>query len=348
MHRAFKALDVTAAFEPGGSLSPPPGIMTATGSALRVSPSTICRLIARAFDSNEPWIEHISDSPDAADEAQTLAVVPLIHEQQVCSVFLIHLPLQTSQSKSEELSSQVRLWSAYSASVLQRHILQANLQTLQHANRWIAHELRSPLTGLIGFSTMLETDLYMGQSISQDDTKELIELVRTQGKQLQNTTNALSEMRLHPIEQERLISVPITECLAAIGRSWSEGLVSRSLAPLTPTQHAAEVTLDLPRVVSALERVLEALVEGIGTPATAPIQMTAHMTQADYWPQKSRYVCIAVTLLAGTDVEVSERAMHVLQLATDQLRYLLLAHRGHLHLTTSAPARELQIYLPIS
>ncbi|MEC8024080.1 MAG: hypothetical protein VX223_09100, partial [Myxococcota bacterium] len=44
MHRAFKALDVTAAFEPGGSLSPPPGIMTATGSALRVRPSTICRL----------------------------------------------------------------------------------------------------------------------------------------------------------------------------------------------------------------------------------------------------------------------------------------------------------------
>ena len=172
MHQAFKALDVTAAFEPGGSLSPPPGIMTATGSDLRVSPSTICRLIARAFDTKKPWIEHTSDSADAADEAQTLAVVPLIHEQQVCSVFLIHLPLQTSQSKSEELSSQVRLWSAYSTSVLQRHILQANLQTLQNANRWIAHELRSPLTGLIGFSTMLETDLYMGQSISQDDTKE--------------------------------------------------------------------------------------------------------------------------------------------------------------------------------
>ena len=224
MQRAFQALDVTVAFEPGGSLSPPPGIMTATESALMVRPSTICSLITRACDTSEPWVEHLSDSPDTDDGAQTLAILPLKHEQRVCSVFLIHLPLQTSQSESEDLSTRLSLWRAYGTSVLQRHILKANLQTLQNANRWIAHELRSPLTGLIGFSTMLETDLYMGQSISQDDAKELIELVRSQGKQLQGTTNALSEMRLQPIEPERLISVPIAECLAAIGQSWTAWL----------------------------------------------------------------------------------------------------------------------------
>ena len=233
---------------------------------------------------------------------------------------------------------------------------EAKLESSRRMTRWLAHEVRNPLTGLTGFASILSMDLEMNGTLPSSDVSELLTMVSEQSQRLVTKLNLVQTLYLS-VEETQSLAIPMS-----IGQLLQSLCVSIPGGSLLEAPEGLDAESTLLHVNSnALEGSLSHLVQVIPvskeakTPAHTNVQVDTQ--RYDNWPNTNAFTRFSLTVHGWqhspeTDAALSPWSSQPVQpnihleIAANRLRAVVESHQGYVRFLGDASVLKIHITLP--